>query len=236
MSEQAPKGFSAEAMMAMGVLGVLAILIVPLPPGVLDGFLALNVGLSLLMLLIALGTKRPLDFSVFPSLLLITTLFRLSLNVATTRLILLHGGSGPGAAGHVIEAFGRFAVGGSLIVGGVIFFILLIVNFAVITKGSGRVSEVAARFTLDASLPTTLFHEAVYVLSLVGAPLFLTVFAVGLVVGVLQSATQVNDPAVGALPRLVATVLVCVFLGGWMVQRLASFFTAAVERMAGRPF
>jgi len=90
------------------------------------------------------------EFSVFPSLLLIITLFRLALNVATTRLILLHGGEGPGAAGHMIETFGRFAVGGSLVVGLVIFLILLIVNFTVITKGSNRVSEVAARFTLDA--------------------------------------------------------------------------------------
>ncbi|MFT3708921.1 MAG: flagellar biosynthesis protein FlhA [Archangium sp.] len=140
----------AEALLALAVLGVLAILIVPLPAMVLDGLLALNVALSVLMLLVALGLNRPMEFSVFPSLLLITTLFRLSLNVATTRLILLDGGKGVGAAGHVIEAFGRFAVGGSLIVGSVIFLILLVVNFSVITKGSGRVSEVAARFTLDA--------------------------------------------------------------------------------------
>ncbi|MFZ5440312.1 MAG: flagellar biosynthesis protein FlhA [Myxococcota bacterium] len=140
----------AEAMLALAVLGVLAILIVPLPAPLLDGLLALNVAVSVLMLLVSLGLNRPMEFSVFPSLLLITTLFRLSLNVATTRLILLEGGKGTGAAGHVIEAFGRFAVGGSLIVGAVIFLILLVVNFTVITKGSGRVSEVAARFTLDA--------------------------------------------------------------------------------------
>ena len=141
---------SAEGFMAVAVLGVLAILIVPLPPVVLDAMLALNVALSVLMLLVALGLKTALDFSVFPSLLLVTTLFRLSLNVATTRLVLLKGGEGAGAAGHVIEAFGRFAVGGSLIVGAVVFLILLVVNFTVITKGSGRISEVAARFTLDA--------------------------------------------------------------------------------------
>ena len=141
---------AGEIILAASVLGVLAILLVPMPAGALDVLLALNVGISVLILLIALSTKRPLDFSVFPSLLLITTLFRLSLNVATTRLILLHGGEGEGAAGHVIEAFGRFAVGGSLVVGAVIFLILLVVNFTVITKGSGRVSEVAARFTLDA--------------------------------------------------------------------------------------
>ncbi|HUM13980.1 MAG TPA: flagellar biosynthesis protein FlhA [Myxococcaceae bacterium] len=146
----AVKPGTAEALLALAVLGVLAVLIVPLPALMLDVLLAFNIGLSVLMLLVALGLTRPLDFSVFPSLLLITTLFRLALNVATTRLVLLRGGEGPGAAGHVIETFGRFAVGGSLVVGAVIFLILLVVNFAVITKGSGRVSEVAARFTLDA--------------------------------------------------------------------------------------
>ena len=149
-SPTAPRTGTGETLLAVGVLGVLSILVVPLPAVVLDLFLALSVSLSVLMLLVALGLKKPLDFSVFPSLLLITTLFRLGLNVATTRLILLHGSEGPGAAGHLIETFGRFAVGGSLIVGGVVFLILLVVNFAVITKGSGRVSEVAARFTLDA--------------------------------------------------------------------------------------
>jgi flagellar biosynthesis protein FlhA len=139
-----------ETILAVAVLGIMGILLVPLPPVVLDLFLAVSVSIAVLMLLVALGLKKPLDFSVFPSLLLITTLFRLGLEVATTRLILLHGSEGPQAAGHLIEAFGRFAVGGSLIVGAVIFLILLVVNFAVITKGSGRVSEVAARFTLDA--------------------------------------------------------------------------------------
>jgi flagellar biosynthesis protein FlhA len=140
----------AEGFLALAVLGVLAVMLIPLPPPLLDALLAVNIALSVLMLLIALGLSKAMEFSVFPSVLLIVTLFRLALNVATTRLILLHGGDGPGAAGHVIEAFGRFAVGGSLIVGAVVFLILLIVNFAVITKGSGRVSEVAARFTLDA--------------------------------------------------------------------------------------
>ncbi len=140
----------AETMLAAAVLGVVVILIVPVPAPALDVLLALSVGLSLVMLFTALGLTRALDFSVFPSLLLITTLFRLALNVATTRLILLHGGEGTGAAGHLIEAFGRFAVGGSLVVGLVIFLILLVVNFSVITKGANRVSEVAARFTLDA--------------------------------------------------------------------------------------
>jgi flagellar biosynthesis protein FlhA len=136
----------AEGLLALAVLGIIGILIIPVPAVLLDVLLALSVALSVLMLLVALGLTRPMDFSVFPSLLLITTLFRLALNVATTRLILLDGGKGPGSAGHVIETFGRFAVGGSLIVGAVIFLILLVVNFTVITKGSGRVSEVAARF------------------------------------------------------------------------------------------
>jgi flagellar biosynthesis protein FlhA len=142
--------FPAEGLLALAVLGVIGILIIPVPAAVLDALLALSVALAVLMLLVSLGLTRPMDFSVFPSLLLITTLFRLSLNVATTRLILLDGSKGAAAAGHVIETFGRFAVGGSLIVGAVVFLILLLVNFTVITKGSGRVSEVAARFTLDA--------------------------------------------------------------------------------------
>src|SRR5512144_717735 len=140
----------AETLLALAVLAVVVILIVPVPAPALDVLLAFSVGLGLLVLLTALGLTRALDFSVFPALLLITTLFRLSLNVATTRLILLHGGEGPGAAGHLIETFGRFAVGGSLVVGLVVFLILLVVNFTVITKGANRVSEVAARFTLDA--------------------------------------------------------------------------------------
>jgi flagellar biosynthesis protein FlhA len=140
----------AQALLATSVIGVLAILILPLPPLVLDMLLALNVAVAVLILLVGLSLERPLDFSVFPSRLLITTLFRLGLNVASTRLILLRGGEGPGAAGHVIETFGRFAVGGSLIVGAVVFLILLVVNFTVITKGSNRIAEVAARFTLDA--------------------------------------------------------------------------------------
>jgi flagellar biosynthesis protein FlhA len=140
----------AETLLAMAVLGIVVILIVPVPAAALDVLLAFSVGLALVMLFTALGLTRALDFSVFPALLLIVTLFRLALNVATTRLILLRGGEGPGAAGHLIETFGRFAVGGSLVVGLVIFGILLVVNFAVITKGANRVSEVAARFTLDA--------------------------------------------------------------------------------------
>src|SRR5512142_1870266 len=151
MAEATPRTAArAETLLALAVLAVVVILIVPVPAPALDVLLALSVGLALLMLLTALGLTRALDFSVFPALLLITTLFRLALNVATTRLILLHGGEGPSAAGHLIETFGRFAVGGSLVVGLVVFLILMVVNFTVITKGAGRVSEVAARFTLDA--------------------------------------------------------------------------------------
>ncbi len=140
----------AETVMAVAVLGVVALLVVPVPAPALDVLLTFSIGIAVLMLLIALGLTRPLDFSVFPSLLLIVTLYRLALNVATTRLILTRGAEGPSAAGHLIETFGRFAVGGSLVVGLVIFLILLVVNFMVITKGSNRVSEVAARFVLDA--------------------------------------------------------------------------------------
>jgi flagellar biosynthesis protein FlhA len=152
MSDAAAAGAakSAQGLLTLAVLAVLAILILPVPAWAMDALLALNIGVSVLILLVALGVRRPLDFSVFPALLLITTLYRLGLSVATTRLILLNGGSGSRAAGRVIESFGQFAVGGSLIVGAVVFLILLVVNFAVITKGSGRIAEVAARFTLDA--------------------------------------------------------------------------------------
>src|SRR3954470_3321632 len=151
LSMPMPKESSTgQGILAAAVLGVLAILVLPLPALALDILLALNIGISVLILLVSLSLEKPLDFSVFPSMLLITTLFRLGLNVATTRLILLKGGEGAKAAGDVIETFGRFAVGGSLIVGAVVFLILLAVNFSVITKGSGRVAEVAARFTLDA--------------------------------------------------------------------------------------
>ena len=145
-----PAGGKAELVLAVAVLGIIGLLILPLPSLLLDGFLAISVSISILILLISLRVLKPLDFSVFPSLLLITTLFRLGLNVATTRLILLEGSAGTSAAGHVIEAFGKFATGSSMIVGVVVFLILLVVNFSVITKGSGRVAEVAARFTLDA--------------------------------------------------------------------------------------
>lgn len=136
--------------LAIAVVGVMATLVVPLPAPAVDAMLALVMAASVVVLLVALRMRDPLELSIFPSLLLLITLLRLALNISTTRLILLHGGDGDGAAGHIVEAFGRFAVGGSVIIGAVVFVILLLVNFAVITKGSGRISEVAARFTLDA--------------------------------------------------------------------------------------
>jgi flagellar biosynthesis protein FlhA len=141
---------SPQNVLVVAVMAIIGLLVLPVPPLLLDMMLALNIGVSVLILLVALSVIKPLDFSVFPSLLLITTLLRLGLNVATTRLILMNSGGGTASAGHIIETFGNFAVGGSLIVGAVIFLILLVVNFAVITKGSGRIAEVAARFTLDA--------------------------------------------------------------------------------------
>src|SRR3989449_4951158 len=129
---------------------VVIVMVIPLPTPLLDLLLTLNVSLSLIILLVAMYIVRPLEFSTFPSVLLVTTLFRLSLNVASTRLILLHGALGAAVAGHVIQAFGNFVVGGSYVVGIVIFLILVVINFAVITKGAGRIAEVAARFTLDA--------------------------------------------------------------------------------------
>jgi flagellar biosynthesis protein FlhA len=139
----------SDAMLGIGVVIILAVMLLPMPGRCLDILLVLNITFSLVILLTSVYTLRPLDFSIFPTLLLITTLFRLSLNVASTRLILLHGHEGTTAAGQVIHAFGYFVVGGNYIVGLVIFIILVIVNFIVITKGTERISEVAARFTLD---------------------------------------------------------------------------------------
>jgi len=135
----------AETWLALGVVVIIGLLIVPLPPPVLDGLLALSLALSIIVLLVTLGANDPLEFSAFPSLLLLLTLFRLGLNVGTTRLIL-----GGGYGGEVIAAFGDFLIGGNLVVGLVIFLILVVINFMVITKGAGRIAEVAARFTLDA--------------------------------------------------------------------------------------
>jgi len=137
-------------MMVVGVIAILMVMIVPLPPFLLDFLLALNITFSIIVILMGMYTVTPLDFSIFPSVLLVATLFRLSLNVASTRLILLHGNEGALAAGKVIKSFGSFVVGGDYVVGLVVFVILVIINFVVITKGSGRIAEVAARFTLDA--------------------------------------------------------------------------------------
>lgn len=144
-------GRNSDLGLAVGLVGILAVMVVPLPPFMLDLMLSLAIGISFLLLLTAVYAKRALDFSIFPSLLLLTTLFRLALNVATTRKILLTGAEqGTAAAGDVIKAFGNFVVGGNYAVGIVVFTILVIINFIVITKGAGRVAEVAARFTLDA--------------------------------------------------------------------------------------
>jgi flagellar biosynthesis protein FlhA len=132
------------------IVMILAMMVLPLPPFLLDLFFTFNIALSVIVILVALSTVRPLDFSVFPTLLLVTTLLRLSLNVASTRIVLLEGHTGPDAAGKVIEAFGTFLIGGNYTVGLVVFLILVIINFVVITKGAGRVAEVSARFTLDA--------------------------------------------------------------------------------------
>ncbi len=136
--------------LAVGIIALLAILVVPLPTALLDMGLALSVTASVLVLMVAVFLGRPLDFTSFPTLLLLTTLLRLSLNVATTRLILSRGHEGPSAAGHVVQAFGGFLMGGDVVIGVILFAILLVVNFMVITKGSGRIAEVAARFSLDA--------------------------------------------------------------------------------------
>ncbi|NBT07015.1 MAG: flagellar biosynthesis protein FlhA, partial [Betaproteobacteria bacterium] len=125
-------------------------MVLPLPPVALDVLFTFNIALSMIILLVALYTRKPLDFSVFPTLLLLTALLRLSLNVASTRVVLIAGHTGADAAGKVIEAFGHFVVGGNYAVGIVVFIILVIINFVVITKGAGRIAEVSARFTLDA--------------------------------------------------------------------------------------
>lgn len=148
-------GFKREAAdigMVVALIGILMAMILPLHPILLDFFLALNVTLSVIVLITTMYTKVPLDFAIFPSMLLVLTLFRLSLNVGSTRLILLHGSEGPLAAGAIIMSFGSFVVGGNYVVGLIIFIILVLINFMVITKGAGRIAEVAARFTLD-SMP-----------------------------------------------------------------------------------
>jgi flagellar biosynthesis protein FlhA len=139
-----------DLFLAIGVMGILVVLIFPLPAVLLDLLLALSIILSVLVLMTALFIEEPLEFSAFPTVLLIVTMLRLALNLASTRLILAHGHEGSAAAGHVIEAFGNFVMSGNFVIGVIVFTILIIVNFVVITKGSGRIAEVAARFALDA--------------------------------------------------------------------------------------
>ncbi|MCF8105408.1 MAG: FHIPEP family type III secretion protein, partial [Desulfohalobiaceae bacterium] len=140
----------SDVFVSLGLVVILLVMIIPMPAMLLDMFLALNITVALMILIITLYVQKSLEFSIFPTVLLVTTLFRLSLNVASTRLILLNGDSGEFAAGKVIQSFGQFVVGGNYVVGIVIFLILVVINFIVITKGAGRVAEVSARFTLDA--------------------------------------------------------------------------------------
>ncbi len=144
------KSEGSDIAMIIALIGILMAMILPLPPVVLDFSLALNITLAVIVLITTMYTKKPLDFSIFPSMLLVLTLFRLSLNVASTRMILLHGSEGPLAAGAIIKSFGSFVVGGNYVVGMIVFIILVLINFMVVTKGAGRIAEVAARFTLDA--------------------------------------------------------------------------------------
>ncbi|MDZ3838735.1 MAG: FHIPEP family type III secretion protein, partial [Rhodospirillales bacterium] len=139
-----------EIALALAVVTILVVLILPMPGWLLDVSLAFSLALSVMILMTALFVERPLDFNAFPIVLLLATMVRLALNLASTRLILAEGHNGTAAAGHVIEAFGGFVAGGNFVIGLIVFVILVIVNFVVITKGSTRIAEVSARFTLDA--------------------------------------------------------------------------------------
>src|SRR5229473_3297300 len=134
---------STDFVLAVAVIGILGMMIVPLPSALLDIMLTMNISLSLLTLFVTMYILKPIEFSVFPSLLLVLTLYRLALNVASARLVLLRGHEGPEAAGSVIHAFGSFVVGGNFVVGFVVFLILVVIQFVVITKGAGRIDEVA---------------------------------------------------------------------------------------------
>ena len=168
MTNESPlTGKYSELILAGGVVGILIIMVMPLPTVMLDILLSFSITFSVIILLVSMYMMQALEFSVFPSLLLIVTLYRLSLNIASTRVILLHGNEGTGAAGQVIKSFGDFVDGGNYVVGMVVFLILVIINFVVITKGSVRTSEVAARFTLDAipsvfvtAVPPAFQHQA----------------------------------------------------------------------------
>ena len=141
---------NSDISLAIAVVCILGFMVIPLPTFLLDLLLTFSITFALVILLVAMYIQRPLELSSFPSILLLTTLFRLSLNIATTRIVLLHGHEGTAAAGNIIKSFGGFVVGGNYVVGMIVFTILVVINFAVITKGAGRIAEVAARFTLDA--------------------------------------------------------------------------------------
>src|SRR4051812_48621993 len=141
-----------EVALAIGIVGIIVLLILPVPAFMLDILLSMSITSAVLILMTSLLIRKPLEFTAFPSVLLVTTLYRLGLNIASTRLILGHGHEGVHGAGHIIEAFGKLMMSGSFVIGIIIFAILVVVNFVVITKGSGRIAEVAARFTLD-SMP-----------------------------------------------------------------------------------
>ena len=142
--------FNPGLALPFGILTIILLMVVPIPAMLLDVFFVLNIALSVSVLMAAMNAQKPLDFSSFPSVLLFATLLRLALNVASTRIVLLNGHEGGAAAGKVIEAFGAFLIGGNFAVGIFVFLILMIINLMVVTKGAGRVSEVSARFTLDA--------------------------------------------------------------------------------------
>ncbi|MFH1130324.1 MAG: flagellar biosynthesis protein FlhA [Pseudomonadota bacterium] len=144
------KSLNYDVVLSAGMLSIVAVMIIPLPRMIMDFSLSISICLGLVTFIVEVYLKEPLEFSVFPSLIVVATLLRLALNIASTRLILSHGSEGPAAAGAVIQAFGQFVVGGDYAVGLIIFLILVVINFVVITKGAGRVAEVAARFTLDA--------------------------------------------------------------------------------------
>ena len=139
-----------DILLALSVITLLVVLVLPMPTWALDAALAISITFSVLILITALFIQKPLDFNTFPTVLLLATMLRLALNMASTRLILSDGHQGPSAAGQVIEAFGNFVMGGNFVIGIIVFTILVIVNFIVITKGSGRIAEVTARFSLDA--------------------------------------------------------------------------------------
>ncbi len=142
--------FAQGAAAPMLVVAILSMMVLPLPPFLLDVFFTINIAVALMVMMVAAYMLRPLDFAAFPAVLLLTTLMRLSLNVASTRVVLLEGHTGPGAAGAVIEAFGHFLIGGNFAVGLIVFAILVVINFVVVTKGAERIAEVSARFALDA--------------------------------------------------------------------------------------